>query len=163
VESDYHVDREGSQRAISASHATMSAGIGESMSQAEPQQDRRKLLLIDDSEIVLAVETALLSAAGFEIRAVSSLRAFLNALLDWKPHIIVTDLHMPEMSGVDLCQWLRQQVTTAKIPIVLCSSLPEAELAKVATQVGADAYLSKDAGLEALPQRLHALCDEILW
>jgi CheY-like chemotaxis protein len=130
----------------------------------EPEsQDRRKLLLIDDSEIVLAVETSLLSQAGFEVRAVSSLRAFLNALLDWKPHVIVTDLYMPEMSGVELCQWLRQQVTTAKIPIVLCSSTPEADLAEVARTVGADAFISKDAGLEALPQRLHELCDEILW
>jgi CheY-like chemotaxis protein len=139
----------------------MSGGTGEAM-EVEPET-RRKLLLIDDSEIVLAVETALLSAAGFEVRAVSSLRAFLNALLDWNPHVIVTDLYMPEMSGVDLCQWLRQQVTTAKIPIVLCSSTPEAELEEVARAVGADAFLSKDKGLDALPQRLHALCDQILW
>jgi len=126
-------------------------------------ENRRKLLLIDDSEIVLAVETALLSEAGFEVRAVSSLREFLNALLDWKPHVIITDLYMPEMSGVDLCQWLRQQVTTARIPIVLCSSAPEADLAEVARAVGADAFISKDGGLDALPERLNALCDEILW
>jgi CheY-like chemotaxis protein len=124
---------------------------------------RRKVLLIDDSEIVLAVESSLLSEAGFEVRACSSLRAFLSALTDWKPHVIITDLYMPEMSGVDLCQWLRQQVTTARTPIVLCSSAPAAQLEEVARQVGADAYLSKESGLEALPERLHALCDEILW
>ena len=129
----------------------------------EAEPERRKLLLIDDSEIVLAVETELLSKAGFEVRACSSLRAFLNALLDWKPHVIVTDLYMPEMSGVDLCQWLRQQVNTARIPIVLCSSTPAAKLEEVARTVGADAYLSKESGLDALPERLHALCDEILW
>jgi CheY-like chemotaxis protein len=127
------------------------------------EAERRKLLLIDDSEIVLAVETEILSKAGFEVRAVSSLRAFLNALLDWKPHVIITDLYMPEMSGVDLCQWLRQQVNTARIPIVLCSSAPAAKLEEIARTVGADAYLSKEAGLEALPERLNALCDEILW
>lgn len=132
--------------------------------EAEPAEPgRRKLLLIDDSEIVLAVETDLLSKAGFEVRAVSSLRAFLNALLDWKPHVIVTDLYMPEMSGVDLCQWLRQQVNTARIPIVLCSSAPAAKLEEVARTVGADAYISKEAGLEALPERLNELCDEIVW
>ena len=129
----------------------------------EAERERRKLLLIDDSEIVLAVETQLLSKAGFEVRAVSSLRAFLNALLDWKPHIIITDLYMPEMSGAELCQWLRQQVNTARIPIVLCSSAPVAKLEEIAKTIGADAYLSKEAGLDALPERLHALCDEILW
>jgi CheY-like chemotaxis protein len=129
----------------------------------EVERERRKLLLIDDSEIVLAVETEILSKAGFEVRAVSSLRLFLNALLDWKPHIIITDLYMPEMSGADLCQWLRQQVNTARIPIVLCSSAPAAKLEEIARTIGADAYLSKEAGLGALPERLHALCDEILW
>lgn len=129
----------------------------------EAERERRRLLLIDDSEIVLAVETELLSKEGFEVRAVSSLRAFLNALLDWKPHVIVTDLYMPEMSGVELCQWLRQQVNTAKIPIVLCSSAPMAKLEEIARTVGADAFLSKESGLSALPARLHELCDEILW
>lgn len=125
--------------------------------------DRRKLLLIDDSEIVLAAEAAVLTEAGFEVRAVSSLREFLNALRDWKPHVIVTDLYMPEMSGAELCTWLRQQVATARTPIVLCSSAPEAELAEVARSVGADAWLAKEDGLAALPARLTALCDEILW
>src|SRR4051812_1066083 len=127
------------------------------------QDDRRKLLLIDDSELSLAVETALLAEAGFEVRAVTSLRAFLNALVDWKPHMIVTDLYMPEMSGAELCTWLRQQLSTSLIPIVLCSSASEAELEEVARAVGADGYLSKAAGLDVLPQRLAALCAEILW
>jgi len=127
------------------------------------EAERRKVLLIDDSEIVLALETDLLSRAGFEVRAVSSLRAFLNALLDWKPHVIITDLYMPEMTGVDLCQWLRQQVNTARTPIVLCSSAPAAKLEEIARNVGADECISKEAGLEVLPERLHALCDEILW
>lgn len=129
----------------------------------EAERERRKLLLIDDSEIVLAVETDLLSKAGFEVRAVSSLRAFLNALLDWKPHIIITDLYMPEMSGAELCQWLRQQVNTARTPIVLCSSAAPAKLEEIARTVGADAYISKETGLDQLPERLHELCDEILW
>ncbi|HWO26603.1 MAG TPA: response regulator [Kofleriaceae bacterium] len=129
----------------------------------QAEREARKLLLIDDSEIVLAVETDLLSKAGFDVRAVSSLQAFLNALIDWKPHIIITDLYMPEMSGAELCQWLRQQVNTAKIPIVLYSSMSPAKLEEVARSVGADAFISKVSGHEALPVRMHALCDEILW
>ena len=125
--------------------------------------DSRRLLLIDDSEIALAYSESLLTDAGFEVRAVSSLQAFQAVLADWKPHLIVTDLYMPEMNGAELCQWLRRQVTTSRIPIVLCSSAPDEELAAVARSVGADAYLSKLAGLDALPERLNTLCDEILW
>jgi twitching motility two-component system response regulator PilH len=118
---------------------------------------------MDDSDIVLAYEAALLSAAGFDVRAVSSLRSFRHTVSTWKPHLIVTDLYMPEMTGAELCHWLRHQVTTARIPIVLCSSATESELSEVAREVGADAYLSKQSGLEQLPERLTALCDEIIW
>jgi CheY-like chemotaxis protein len=126
-------------------------------------QDRRRLLLIDDSPVVLAAEEAVLGEAGFEVRAVSSLRAFVNALIDWQPHVIVTDLYMPEMKGDELCAWLRKQVKTSRIPIVIYSSAADAELARVARAVGADAYLSKNNGIETLPERRHQLCDEILW
>jgi CheY-like chemotaxis protein len=126
----------------------------------EPQ---RRLVLIDDSEIVLAVMTPVLTAAGFDVRAVSSLRKFINAVMDWKPHLIVTDLYMPEMSGAELCSWLRKQVQTAKTPVIICSSASDDELERVAKQVGADGYVSKNAGPEALPAKLHSLCEEILF
>jgi CheY-like chemotaxis protein len=122
-----------------------------------------RIVMIDDSEIQLAVVSKLLEEAGFEVRAVSSLRKFVNAVLDWKPNLIVTDLYMPEMSGAQLCTWLRQQVQTAKTPIIICSSADDAELARVARATGADGYVSKAAGPEALPAKLHALCDEILF
>jgi twitching motility two-component system response regulator PilH len=123
----------------------------------------RRLVLIDDSEIVLAVMAPILTDAGFEVRAVSSLRKFVNAVLDFKPHLIVTDLYMPEMSGAQLCTWLRKQVETAKTPVIICSSAPEEELAEVARRVGADGYVSKHDGPEALSAKLHALCEEIVF
>jgi twitching motility two-component system response regulator PilH len=129
----------------------------------EVRVDSRRLLLIDDSEIALAYAESVLLDAGFDVRAVSSLKAFQDVLPDWKPHLIVTDLYMPEMNGAELCQWLRRQVATARIPIVICSSAPDEELQVVARQVGADAYVSKVTGLDALPDRLTTLCDEILW
>jgi DNA-binding response OmpR family regulator len=126
-------------------------------------EDTKRLVLIDDSELTLAVMTPLLTDAGFDVRAVSSLRKFLNVVLDWKPHLIVTDLYMPEMSGAELCSWLRKQVQTARTPVIICSSAPDAELEEVARNVGADGYVSKQAGPEALPARLQALCEEILF
>jgi PleD family two-component response regulator len=129
----------------------------------EVRADSRRLLLIDDSEIALAYSESVLTEAGFEVRAVGSLRAFQTVLSSWRPHLIVTDLYMPEMNGAELCQWLRREVATARIPIVLCSSAPDHELSVVARAVGADAYVSKVDGLDSLPERLNALCNEILW
>src|SRR5258706_4020733 len=124
--------------------------------------DLKRLVLIDDSELTLAVLTPILTEAGFEVRAVSSLRKFINAVLDWKPHLIVTDLYMPEMSGAELCSWLRAQIQTAKTPIIICSSAPNDELARVSKVVGADGYVSEHDGPEALGLRLHELREEIV-
>jgi CheY-like chemotaxis protein len=129
----------------------------------EVRADSRRLLLIDDSEIALAYAESVLTDAGFDVRAVGSLRAFQTVLSSWRPHLVVTDLYMPEMNGAELCQWLRRQVATARIPIVLCSSAPDAELAAVARAVGADAHVSKVDGFDQLSERLNALCDEIVW
>ena len=122
-----------------------------------------RLVLIDDSELALELTSNVLSTAGFDVRAMSSLRDFVNVVLDWKPHVIVTDLHMPHMSGAKLCAWLRSQTRTARIPIVLCSGTPEAELAAVAREVGVDGFVSKEHGAEALSRRLRELCEEIVW
>ncbi len=119
--------------------------------------------MLDDSEITLKIMGPILQDAGFEVRAVSSLRHFVNVVMDWKPHLIVTDYYMPEMSGAELCSWLRAQIQTAKTPIIICSSADKAELERVVKEVGADGYVSKDAGPEALGARLHELCEEIVW
>ena len=122
-----------------------------------------RLVLLDDSEITLKIMGPILADAGFEVRAVSSLRHFVNVVLDWKPHVIVTDLYMPDMSGAELCSWLRAQIQTAKTPIIICSSANDTELERVARAVGADGYVSKSEGPDALPAKLQALCDEIVF
>jgi chemotaxis family two-component system response regulator PixH len=122
-----------------------------------------RVLLIDDSEVVLEATSAMLANAGFEVRAVSSMQRFLNALLDWKPHVIVTDLHMPEMSGAELCGWIRRQMPTNRIPIVVYSSTPERELEDIVRDSGADAWISKERGLMGVADRLRELCDGIVF
>ena len=77
--------------------------------------------------------------------------------------VIVTDLYMPDMSGAELCRWLRQQITTARTPIIICSSAPDRELEQVVRDAGADGFVSKQEGPEALPARLRALCEEIVF
>lgn len=122
-----------------------------------------RLVLLDDSEITLKIMGPILVEAGFEVRAVSSLRHFVNVVIDWKPHLIVTDLYMPDMNGAELCSWLRAQIQTAKTPIIICSSAKPEELERIVREVGADGYVSKDAGPQALGARLHELCEEIIW
>lgn len=130
---------------------------------APAEHVRRRLLLIDDSELTLVAGARVLTEAGFDVRAVSSLQAFVNVLMDWRPQLIVTDLDMPEMQGDNVCRWLRSHEATARIPIVICSAETPERLAEIARRVAADGFVSKREGLHALPALLEQLCDEILW
>jgi len=125
--------------------------------------EKRKILLIDDSEITLALEKSVLESRGYDVRATSTLMEFEKTLQAWKPHLILTDIHMPEATGADICRTLKNEYGTQDIPIVLFSSLPDDELSRLAEQVGADGYLSKANGLDALGEKIDELVESIIW
>ncbi len=124
---------------------------------------KKKILLIDDSEITLQMEKAVLEARGYEVVATATLMEFEKVLQTWKPDLILTDIHMPEATGADICRTLKNEYGTQDIPIVLFSSLGDAELSKLAEQVGADGYLSKANGLEAMGEKIDELVSQIVW
>lgn len=125
--------------------------------------ERRKILIIDDSEITLAMEKSVLEARGYEVQAAATLQEFEKMLKAFRPHLILTDIHMPEAKGTDICRTLKNEYGTQDIPIVLFSSLNDDELEKLAEQVGADGFLSKANGLEALGEKVDELVSSILW
>lgn len=126
-------------------------------------EKKRKILLIDDSEITLALEKSVLESRGYDVRATSTLMEFEKTLQSWKPHLILTDIHMPDATGADICRTLKNEYGTQDIPIVLFSSLPDDELSRLAEQVGADGYLSKANGLDAMGEKIDELVESIIW
>jgi CheY-like chemotaxis protein len=140
------------------------AGAGQRPRTEPPHGDHRwKVLLIDDSEIALEVAQGVLEASGFEVRATTALDHFDEILMDWSPEVILTDVNMPGMTGVELCSALKRRYETAHVPILLCSSLPTRELAELARKCDADGYVSKSERLETLAEELRALCETIAW
>jgi CheY-like chemotaxis protein len=125
--------------------------------------DAKRILLIDDSEITLQMEKAVLEQRGYEVAATTTLVEFERLLTDFKPDLILTDIHMPEARGTDICRTLKNEYRTQDIPIVLFSSLNDDELAELAQQVGADGFLSKAHGLDALGEKVDELVDSIIW
>ncbi len=124
---------------------------------------RPRVLLIDDSAIASEVACAVLEDAGFEVRAAKSLGEFSSVLKTWYPNIVLADVNMPGVSGPELCKWIKVRVETQTVPVVLYSDMPEAPLADIARESGADGYVSKERGLERVSQKLSELCEEIVW
>jgi CheY-like chemotaxis protein len=124
---------------------------------------RTKVLVIDDSEISLELAAAALEQADFEARTLSSFADFDATVGDWMPDVILTDVRMPGMSGVDLCRFLKSRYETAHVPVVLFSAAPSAELALLARDCDADGYLSKVAGFDKIGEEITRLIETVLF
>lgn len=120
---------------------------------------RTKVLLIDDSELSLELAAVALTESGFDVRTSTTVRDFDAALGAWRPDLILTDVKMPGVSGVDLCRFLKSRYETAHVPVVLFSGLPPSELMLLARECEADGYLSKLSGFDKLGEELALLLD----
>jgi len=120
---------------------------------------QRKVLLIDDSEISLHFVAGVLQRAGFDVRTAGDVHELGAVLGDWRPHVILTDVNMPGMSGVELCRLLKSSYETAHVPVVLFSSNTPEALEEMARDCDADGFLSKSNGLDQLPAELISLID----
>lgn len=121
------------------------------------------MLVIDDSELSLELAAAALEEADFEARTLTSVSDFDATVGDWRPDVILTDVKMPGISGVELCRFLKSRYETAHVPVVLFSAASSAELALLARDCDADGYLSKVAGFDKLGEEIARLIDNVLF
>lgn len=107
------------------------------------QRTNPKLLLVDDSFTTRALERSVLEVAGFDVVAVADGQEALSAL-EFEPFdIVVTDVSMPEMSGLELCNHIRGNERLRRLPVVLVTSLGSEDDRRAGLAVGADAYIVK--------------------
>ena len=112
------------------------------------------MLLIDDSKFLRRANELAFSRAGYGVLVAADGEEGLRVARDKVPDVIVLDMMLPKLSGPELLQELRQDVRTAKIPIIVLSSLPQSNETKLKSQ-GATAYFEKsklevDAGSAGL-------------
>ena len=124
---------------------------------------QKKILLIDDSEVSLHFTSRALGKAGYDVRTTADVQDLHTVLGGWRPDVILTDVDMPGVTGLELCRMLKSNYETAHVPVVLFSALPSQELENVARECEADGFLSKANGLEQLPQELELLIETALF
>jgi two-component system KDP operon response regulator KdpE len=112
-----------------------------------------RILVIDDESQITRVLRAALSAQGYDVRTANDPEEGLRLFRDWAPDLIITDLMMPVMSGVEVCRAIRSLGTTP----VLVLSVREHERSKVeALDAGADDYVTKPFSIQELLARVRA-------
>src|SRR5207245_7636947 len=94
-----------------------------------------------------------LSSQGYDIRVANDGETALEIMKDWTPDLVITDLSMPNMDGLELCRRLR---LSTKIPIIVLSVRGEEKTKVQALDAGADDYVTKPFGIEELLARVRA-------
>jgi two-component system KDP operon response regulator KdpE len=113
-----------------------------------------RVLVVDDEPQITRVLRTVLSSHGYQVRTAGEGESALSSFSEWKPELVITDLYMPHMGGIELCKRIRSFST---VPIIVLSVKGE-ERAKVeALDAGADDYVTKPFGADELLARVRAM------
>lgn len=113
--------------------------------------ERRKVLVVDDESSITRTLRASFLANGYDVRTAQDGISGLQVLEDWGPELIITDLAMPEMDGIELCRRVR---AFSSIPIILLSVQEDTTSKIAALDAGADDYVTKPFSIDELLARV---------
>lgn len=111
--------------------------------QNQPNHKKVRILIIDDEESIFEVIEGLLLREGYDLTYVSSGKEALNRIEEIQPDVILLDLMMPEMDGLETCQQIKANQRWCHIPIIMVTALSSKEDLARSLEAGADDFLSK--------------------
>ena len=113
--------------------------------QQEKQKRVRRILVVDDSITTRTLEASVLTASGYAVTtAVDGMEAW-RAIQDGAFDLVVSDVQMPRMDGLELCKLIRSTPAVAATPVILVTSLDKQEEKMQGLEAGADAYITKSS------------------
>ena len=115
--------------------------------------DHPHILVVDDESQITRVLRTSLSAQGYDIRIANSGEMALEIMKDWQPNLIITDLSMPSIDGIELCRHVR---AISEVPIIVLSVRDKEQQKVEALDAGADDYVTKPFGMNELLARVRA-------
>src|SRR5215210_1123961 len=115
--------------------------------------DPPKILVVDDEPQLTRVLRTGLKSHGYDVRAAADGLAGFEAFSDWRPHLVITDLAMPNVDGLELCRQLR---AISQVPIIVLSAKGEEKTKVEALDIGADDFVTKPFGIDELLARVRA-------
>jgi CheY-like chemotaxis protein len=116
-----------------------------------------KILVVDDDPHALRLVSYTFEAEGYDVITASSGAEALARLASERPDLVVLDVMMPDMSGLEVCQRIRSDPATARLPILMLSAKGQVADRVTGLRSGADDYLAKPADTSELVARAEAL------
>jgi CheY-like chemotaxis protein len=118
------------------------------------------VLVVDDEPLTRNLLRLMLEPAGFQVTGVESGAEAMQTVQTLRPDVIVLDLMMPYMDGIEVCRRLRSDSVTAGVPIIMLSGNFHREAIEKGLQAGANRYLAKPMSRTSLIQELRDVLQE---
>ena len=109
----------------------------------QPINAEAKILVVDDDPSILAALRTLLEPWGLQVTALSDPQQFWQILEVTSPDLLILDIKMPHLSGVELCQVVRNDARWSELPIIFLTAHTDAQTVNQVFAVGADDFVSK--------------------
>lgn len=116
------------------------------------------LLLVDDTSFFLRLYSDIFARAKFQVVTASSGEEALEKAQGFRPDIIIIDLEMPGIDGIETCKRLKAEKTTAQIPVVILTASENPKLNEQAFKAGAEATVAKSMA----PERVVNIVEVVL-
>jgi two-component system KDP operon response regulator KdpE len=115
--------------------------------------DKPRILVVDDEPQLTRVLRTGLGSRGYQVRAAGDGAAGFEAFNEWHPDLVITDLAMPNVDGLELCRRVR---AVSQVPIIILSAKGEEKIKVQALDLGADDFVTKPFGIDELLARIRA-------
>lgn len=122
---------------------------------AEDTRTRSIVIVEDDEDIADSIRYNL-EREGFRVRIAGTGEQAINLILDRPPDIVLLDLNLPGMSGLEICRRLRAESSTSRLPIVILTARADESDKVLGLELGADDYITKPFGMRELVARIRA-------
>jgi two-component system, OmpR family, KDP operon response regulator KdpE len=123
------------------------------MKQIPHDHQQARILIVDDEPQITRVLRTALSTQGYTLRIAANGVEGMEAVHAWKPDLVVTDVSMPEMNGIELCREIR---AVSEVPIIVLSVRNQEAVKIEALDAGADDYVTKPFSIQELQARVRA-------
>lgn len=104
---------------------------------------KNKILIVEDEESLLKLESILLTSKGYDVRGASNGQAALDVLAEESVDLVLLDIMLPEIDGFEVCRRIKADTATRHIPVIMLTAKKSRDDMARGEKVGADWYITK--------------------
>jgi len=119
-----------------------------------------KVLYVEDDPDIRRAISQMLTYLGYEVSGADNGQRGLEKALSWQPDIILMDVRMPVMDGIEATRQIRNHPEIAQPPIIIISAYTDAKTRHACHQAGANGFLSKPVSIELVHNTLQRTIEE---